>query len=97
MNVQSSTRKVAHAGLKGRPPTGFGVVPSPSLKSLCADRGSGHKNFTFPHKSLLALTVDTVSAQFFELREQIKAFLEERNCDLPEELELLKFNQTLAV
>jgi len=57
--------------------------------------GSEHTALLF-HTEVRWLSRGSVVTHFFELREYIKVFQEERHCDQVEELESQEFNQIFA-
>jgi len=57
--------------------------------------GSEHTALLF-HTEVRWLSRGSVVTRFFELREYIKVFQEERHCDQVEELESQEFNQIFA-
>jgi len=65
------------------------------LKSLYEGLGSEYAALLF-HTEVRWLSHGRVLIRFFELREKIEVFLEERHCDLFEELGSQEFNQSLA-
>uniref|UniRef100_UPI00358EA82C protein FAM200C-like n=1 Tax=Myxine glutinosa TaxID=7769 RepID=UPI00358EA82C len=65
------------------------------FKSFCEDLGSEHSVLLF-HTEVRWLSRGQALTRFFELREEIKVFLEERECDLVGALESQQFAQMLA-
>ncbi|XP_076329566.1 protein FAM200C-like [Tachypleus tridentatus] len=65
------------------------------FKSLCKDFGSEHSVLLF-HTKVRWLSRGRALMRFFELQEEVKTFLKERDYDLPEEIESQEFNQMLA-
>uniref|UniRef100_UPI00358EB4CC protein FAM200C-like n=1 Tax=Myxine glutinosa TaxID=7769 RepID=UPI00358EB4CC len=65
------------------------------FKSFCEDLGSEHSVLLF-HTEVRWLSRGQALTRFFELREEIKVFLEERECDLVGAFESKQFAQMLA-
>lgn len=65
------------------------------FKSLCQDFGSEHSVLLF-HTEVRWLSRGRALTRFFELREEAKALLKERDNDLSKEMESKEFNQMLA-
>ena len=65
------------------------------FKSLCQDFGSEHLVLLF-HTEVRWLSRWRALTHLFELREEFKALLKERDYDLPKEIKSQEFNLTLA-
>ena len=65
------------------------------FKPLYQDFGSEHLVLLF-HTEVRSPSRGRALTRFFELKEEIKALLKERDYDLPKEMESQEFNQILA-